>query len=78
MAQLTSIDSFPDGDYQVTVTIGTGTAKLQMTTKDHAAQDIPNGSWSASTIELLSVPDCQLTPVLTGDAVLFIVPMRRV
>jgi hypothetical protein len=78
MSQLTSIGTFPDGKYQITVIIGTGTASLQMTTKDHGAQAIPNASWSASVIKFISVPDCQLTPVLTGDAELFIVPKRSV
>ena len=78
MSQITSIEPFTDGDYQVTVIIGTGTAKLQLSTKDHDPEDIPNTSVLSSTIFTISIGDGNITPVLTGDAQVFIIPKRSV
>ena len=78
MSEITQLEPFTDGDYLVTIVIGTGTAKLQYSNSSQAAQDIPSASWTASSSVLMSIPDGNITPVLTGDAQVFIVPKRSV
>lgn len=60
------------GEYQLNVVIGTGTAQLQSSVEGQAAQDIPDASYSASTIEIITLRTQELSAVLTGDAQVFI------
>ena len=72
MSELTSARAFASGTYTVTATMTSGTAKIQMTTDDHAAQDIDDASWAVAAIKELRIPKCSLTAVVTGDAQIFI------
>ena len=74
--QLTSIEAFASGTYCVTAIMTVGTAKIQMTTEDHAAQDITDASWAASATSELRIPNCRLTAVVTGDAQIFLAKVK--
>lgn len=60
------------GTYSVAVIIGTGTAALEQSVDDSAFIEIPDASWSASTVVEISIPNCVLKPVLTGDAAIYV------
>lgn len=76
MSELITARPFTDGTYNVVIKATVGTAKIQMTTNEVSAQDITDASWSADAIVQISVPNCQLSAVITGDAQVFITPMR--
>jgi hypothetical protein len=81
MAKVTSKTNYRKGEYSVVVNIVTGTAKLQMQVNDNgslsALTDIDNASWTGAGTAILTVPACAITPVLTGDAEVFIDEVRR-
>ena len=70
--QLTTAQFVKKGNYFVNYYMTSGTAKLQMTKDGQAAQDITDTSKSAADNFLVELPDCQIQPVLTGDATSFI------
>ena len=64
------------GDYQLTYTIGTGTAKLQQSVDGKSFQDIPQSDVSISTAVIASLATSIVKAVLTGDAELSINSVR--
>jgi hypothetical protein len=81
MSKITAQTQFRAGEYSVVVSIGTGTAKLQIEVNDNGALtspiDVEGADWSASATQIIKLPACHLTPVLTGDAEIFIDEVRR-
>lgn len=47
-----------------------------MTTADLADVPIEGATKSETTTFQLRIPDCTLTPVVTGDAVISVIPLR--
>lgn len=60
------------GQYQLTYTMSSGTAKLQVSVDDSAFQDVPLSDKSASTVVQVSLCTSKVKAVLTGDAELSI------
>ncbi len=58
------------GTYQLTYTIGTGTAKLQQSVDGQAFQDVPLSSKTSSDAVIIDLCMSEVKSVLTGDAVL--------
>jgi hypothetical protein len=69
LATATNLD-VKAGDYVVQVTTTTGSCQLHMAVDGKAAQDISEATWSISTIQMITLPDCVLSATLTGDATL--------
>jgi len=67
-----STDMIHRGQYQLTYTMSSGTAKLQISVDDSAFQDVPLSDKSASEVVLISLCSSKVKAVLTGDAVLSI------
>ena len=60
------------GQYQLTYTMSSGTAKLQVSVDDSAFQDVVDSDKSATTAVQVSLCTSKVKAVLTGDAVLSI------
>ena len=50
------------------VEIGTGTAKLQMSVNGRAFKDIPDTDKTANYNSNITIPECRIQAILTGDA----------
>jgi hypothetical protein len=60
--------SIANGQHQLTWDIGTGTGKLQFSVSGLSFQDVPNSLRSASDGQIVTLTDCKIKAVLTGDA----------
>ena len=58
------------------VEIGTGTAKLQMSVKGRTFKDIPDTDKSANYNNNITIPDCKIQAILTGDATVVILNVK--
>lgn len=67
--------SFSKGTYVVNVNIGTGTASLSYIVDELPLKQIEDASWSASADKLITLPKCELTANLTGDARISVSPI---
>ncbi len=65
-----------NGKHQLTWDIGTGTGKLQVSVDGLAFQDVPGSSRSASDSQIITLTDCKVKAVLTGDAQMAIGPVK--
>jgi hypothetical protein len=72
MPELTTAEEYLDGVYLATTTMTSGTAKIQIATEDHTATDMTDASWTASATQKITIPDCTLNAVTTGDAQIFL------
>ena len=57
-----------NGIKTISFRMSSGTGKIQMRTGDDAFVDIASSSKSASADFNITVPDCEIQAVLTGDA----------
>ena len=81
--QLTSPRYLTGGKYSVVITMTAGTAKLQSAIRTNRvantytdAVDIPDSDVAASSTYLIEIGDEVLIPVVTGDAEIYISPIR--
>lgn len=66
---------FSRGSYVVNVNIGTGTASLSYIVDGLPSKQIEDASWSASADKLITLPKCEVTATLTGDARISVSPV---
>ena len=71
------IKQVASGTHDVNVIITTGTADLQYSVNSKDFVSIPSASVSASTGFDVTLPDCRIKAVLTGDAVMHVTQVRR-
>jgi len=72
MSALTTKRKFSSGEYIVTYLMSSGTAKIQKTTADFADNDIIDSVATVADEFVLTIEDCELAAVTTGDATVFI------
>lgn len=61
------------GDYVVVTSMSSGTSKLQISVDQGTTYvDITDASWSATATAVITLPQCMVKCVLTGDADLFL------
>jgi hypothetical protein len=77
MTILTTPKKQNDGLYIVTMTMTVGTAELQYSTADFGDTLITDTAKTESATFELSLPRCTLTAVVTGDAVVSVIPLNR-